>query len=101
MQFVDGNLRPIRYYASAPVFILWYIENCDIPHGFPSPIVRQRIIWTLREQGYNGRIIIAAVAANAERALPHIQNQLLESGVDFYHHNTNRKFNLIGYRDSR
>lgn len=96
MQFVDGNLRPIRYYASAPVFILWYIENCDIPHGFPSPIVRQRIIWTLREQGYNGRIIIAAVAANAERALPHIQNQLLESGVDFYHHNTNRKFNLIG-----
>ncbi|KAF3600945.1 hypothetical protein F2Q69_00038177 [Brassica cretica] len=70
MQFVEDNLRPIWYYASAPVFIWWDIENCDIPQArFSRSHCRQRI---MRNQGYNGRITIIAVATNAERIPPHI-----------------------------
>ncbi|KAF3570851.1 hypothetical protein F2Q69_00061757 [Brassica cretica] len=91
MATLDHNLMPIPFYAFKTVYVAWYIENCAVPRGLPACTVLERIRRSLRNQGYEGDIRILAVAANQDRVPQHIQDALLNNGVEYYDLHTNVK----------
>ncbi|XP_048608146.1 meiosis regulator and mRNA stability factor 1-like [Brassica napus] len=91
MAILDHNLMPIPFYAFKTVYVAWDIENCAVPRGLPARTVLARIRRSLRNQGYQGDIRILAVAANQDRVPQHIQDVLLNNGVEYYDLHTNAK----------